>query len=224
VTKADVAEPGELAHWTRAAARLRHARLPRRALSSAALVAYAVSIALLIGLGSAYWAVKDTYPFGTVRASTWIAAPRVGSREVDPYAKAVVARSAEIPLATGEGLMLTATGDEAGRALDTHCTYRIGLVTPQARYWTVTLYGDDGHPVVSELQRSGFTSAEILRDGDGRFAITISREPMPGNWLRMPETGRPSVVLRLYDTPVAAGSAALDPRTLPVIERLGCAS
>ena len=224
MTKTDVVPPGELAHWVRAAAQLRHARLPRRALAPAALVIYAVSIALLIGLGSAYWAVMDSYPFGTVRASTWVAAPRVGSREVDPYAKAVVARSAEIPLASGEGLMLTATGDEAGRPLDAHCTYRIGSLTPQARYWTVTLYDDGGHPVVSELQRSGFTSSEIVRDAEGRFAITLSREPMPGNWLRMPERGRPSVVLRLYDTPVGAGSAALDPRALPVVERVGCAS
>jgi hypothetical protein len=203
---------------------LRHARLPPRALAPAALVIYAASMALLIGLGSAYWAVKDSYPFGTVRANTWVAAPRVGSRDVDPYAKAVVARSAEIPLATGEGLMLTATGDEAGRPLDPHCTYRIGSIMPQARYWTLTLYDDAGHPVASELQRSGFTSAEIMREADGRFAIMLSREPMPGNWLRMPERGRPSVVLRLYDTPVAAGSAALDARTLPGVERVGCAS
>jgi hypothetical protein len=223
VIKIDVARLSELPRWRDAADRLRP-RLPRRALSSAALVVYGVTLALLIGLGSAYWAVKDTYPFGTVRASMWIAAPRVGSREVDPYAKAVVARSAEIPLATGEGLVLTATGDEGGHPLDSQCTYRIGLVTPQARYWTLTLYDDDGRPAASDLQRSGFTSAEVLREADGRFTITISREPMPGNWLKMPERGRPSVVLRLYDTPVAAGSAALDPRTLPVIERLGCPS
>ena len=79
-------------------------------------------------------------------------------------------------------------------------------------------------PAVSELQRSGFTSSEVLRDAEGRFSIAISREPMPGNWLRMPENGRPALVPRLYDTPVAAGTAALDARTLPTIERLDCAS
>ena len=74
------------------------------------------------------------------------------------------------------------------------------------------------------MQRSGFTSAEVLRDAEGRFCIAVSREPMPGNWLRMPEKGRPGLTLRLYDTPVAAGTAALDARTLPAIERLDCAS
>jgi hypothetical protein len=42
--------------------------------------------------------------------------------------------------------------------------------------------------------------------------------------LRTPKQGRLSLALRLYDTPVAAGTAALDPRTLPSIERLDCAS
>jgi hypothetical protein len=205
-----------------AAGRPRRAR--HRGLPAAALVVYAVSIALLLGLWSAYLAASGDYPFGKVRAGAWQTAPRVGSREADPYARAVVARNAEIPLAIGEGLTLTATGDDAGRPLDSRCAYRVGSAAPQARYWTITLYDDDSRPAASELQRSGFTSAEVLREADGRFFIILSREPMPGNWLRMPERGRPGLALRLYDTPVAAGAAALDPRTLPVIERLDCAS
>ena len=193
-----------------------------RPLSPAALVIYAASIALLFGLWSTYWAVSGNPPFGQVRAGPWQATPRIGSREADPYTRAVVARSAEIPLGTGEGLTLTATGDDAGRPLDARCAYRVGSVTPQARYWTLTLYDGEGRPVTSELQRSGFTSAEVIRDAEGRFSVAISREPMPGNWLRMPESGRPRLALRLYDTPVAAGTAALDARMLPSIERLEC--
>jgi hypothetical protein len=196
----------------------------RRPLPTAALVVYAVALALLLGLWSAHWAVSGEYPFGRVRAGAWQATPRVGSREADPYARAVIARSADIPIAIGEGLMLTTTADDAGHALDTACAYRVGSVTPQARYWTLTLHDGDGRPVATELQRSGFTSAEVLREADGRFSIVIAREPMPGNWLRMPERGRPGLALRLYDTPVAAGAAALDVRTLPSIERLDCAS
>ena len=194
----------------------------RRPLSTAALVLYAVSLALLLGLGSAHWAVLADYPFGKVKAGAWQAAPRVGSREADPYARAVLARTAEIPLAIGEGLALTATQDSSGRTLDAGCAYRVGRATPQARYWTLTLYDADGRPVASELQRSGFTSAEVLRDQDGGFSVVIAREPKPGNWLQAPESGRLGLALRLYDTPVATGMANLDPRVFPSIERLEC--
>lgn len=198
--------------------------LGRSPLSSAALVVYAVGIALLLGLWSAHWAVSGDYPFGQVQAGAWRATPRVGSREADPYSRAVIARSAEIPLAIGEGLTLTANTDSADRPLDRACVYRVGSATPQARYWTLTLYDGEGRPIVSELQRSGFTSVEVLRDAEGRFSVVIAREPMAGNWLRMPERGKVSLALRLYDTPVAAGAASLDARTLPSIERLGCAT
>lgn len=238
MTDSKLAGPGDAPGLAETARRLRARAAPplasaagqvyayaagRRPLSSAALVIHAVAIALLLGLWSAYWAVSGGYPFGHIRAGPWQATPRVGSRDADPYARAVVARNAEIPLAVGEGLALTATGDDAGRPLDARCAYRIGSATPPARYWTLTLYDGDGRPVSSELQRSGFTSAEVLRNAEGRFSVVISREPMPGNWLRMPEGGRPGLALRLYDTPVAAGTAALDPRTLPSIERLDCA-
>ena len=208
--------------WSSAARRLSAVVRRRRSLSSAALVVYAVSLALLLGLGSAYWAVSGDYLFGKLRAGAWQAAPRVGSREADPYARAVLARNAEIPLAIGEGLTLTATEDDAGRLLEAGCAYRIGRVAPQARYWTLTLYDADGRPVSTELQRSGFTSAEVLRDAEGGFSIMVTRDPMPGNWLRAPENGRLGLAFRLYDTPVAAGAATLDPRTLPAIERLDC--
>jgi hypothetical protein len=208
--------------WTSAARGVYASVRKRRPLSSAALVIHAVSIALLLGLGSAFWAVSGDYPFGRVRAGAWQAAPRVGSREADPYARAVLARNAEIPLAIGEGLTLTATEDDAGRPLDAKCAYQIGRVAPQARFWTMTAYDAEGRPMSSELQRSGFTSAEVLRDREGGFSIVISREPMPGNWLRTPEAGRVGLALRLYDTPVATGSATLDARALPGVERLDC--
>jgi hypothetical protein len=166
--------------------------------------------------------VLADYPFGKIKAGAWQATPRVGSREADPYARAVLARTADIPLAVGEGLALAATEDSVGRTLDASCAYRVGRVTPQARYWTLTLYDADGRPVASELRRSGFTSAEVLRDQDGGFSVVISREPMPGNWLQAPESGRLGLALRLYDTPVSTGMANLDARAFPSIERLEC--
>lgn len=196
---------------------------PGRPLPVFALVLYALGLALLLGLGSAYWAVVGDSPLGGVRAGPWRAWPGVGSREADPYARAVVARSGDAPLGIGEGLAFQAFTDEAGRPLDAACTYQVGAATPQARAWTLTLYDRDNRPVASDLERSGFSSAEILYEDNGRFFVALSRDAKPGNWLQLPAAGRFSLVLRLYDTPVSVGSTAFDRRTLPGVERTGCA-
>jgi hypothetical protein len=194
----------------------------RRPLSGAALTLYALCLAFGLGFGSASWTIGRGYPLGALRAGPWVAWPKVGSREADPYAKAVVARRSDIPLGTGEGLAFTATSDSEGRALESACTYRVGRETPAGRFWTLSLYDEGGRPVVTDLGRASFTSSEVLRDAQGAFEVLLSREAMPGNWLRLPAEGRFNLILRLFDTPVAAGSAALEASAMPAIERLEC--
>ena len=190
--------------------------------SQAFLVVYAVALGLALGLGSAHWATSGEHPPGGVRVGPWTVWPRVGSRDADPYARAVVARSGDIPLGAGEGLALVASVDDGDRPLQGNCTYRIGSATPQARYWTLAVYDAQGRARETALRRAAFTSAEMLRDAQGRFSILAGPTVRPGNWLPLPP-GRITFILRLYDTPVAAGSAALDPRSLPRIERVECA-
>lgn len=191
-------------------------------LSSAALVVYALAVALGLGVPSAYWAVKGEYPVGSERIGPWTAWPGVGTRRADPYARAIMARRAEVPLAQGEGLALTAETDSGGQALDGACAYRIGDSTPQARLWTLTLYDAAGRLHTTDLLRAGITSAEVLRGADGRFSVTLAPSARPGNWLRTPDGGRFRVVLRLYDTSAAASAASLEARALPSIDRLDC--
>ncbi len=191
-------------------------------LPAAAYIIYSLALALILGLGTVYWSVRGSYPLGRTQMQGWIAFPNLGSRNVDPYARAIIARTGEIPLALGEGIALVAEADADGRALEAGCTYRIAGITPAARHWTLTLYGPDGRPVRTPLERSGFTSSEVLRGPDGRFEIVLSRAPAPGNWLQTPETGRLRAILRLYDSPVAGSLSWLDPGTLPAVRREGC--
>ena len=193
------------------------------AAASALLVVYTFVIAGALGLSSAHWMTNGEYPFGRVGVGAWTVWPRSGSREADPYTRAVNARTGAIPLGVGEGLLLRASVDDGGRALDARCAYRVGPATPQARFWTLTLYDVAGRPVDTPLGRSGFSSAELLRDQNGGFSITVSREAATGNWLMMPESGPVTLIFRLYDSPASVGSAALDFRTVPRVERLECA-
>ncbi len=192
-----------------------------RRVPTAFLIIYALLLALGLGLSSAYWAMSGDPPFGSLRLGAWQAWPKLGSPEADPYMRAIIARRGDVPLATGEGLGFTARADSEGRPLDSACTYSIGAVAPIARLWTLTLYDGDGRLPVTELRRRSFTSAEVLRDSQDRFAIVLSRTLQPGNWLQLPASGPFAVSLRLYDPPGAAG-ANLEEADFPVIQRLGC--
>lgn len=207
-----------------AATRLR--RLARglvRRTSTTGLVLYALLIGAGLGLVSADMATGGGYLFGGVTIGAWTAWPRTGSVAADPYARAVNARRGEIPLALGEGMLMTATKDDEGAGLDAACTYRLGGVTPPARAWTLTIAADSPPETGAPPLREGFTSTEVLRDAEGRFKIAIGSEVQPGNWLPMPAaSGAVRLALRLYDTPVAASVGTLDRDSLPAITRIGC--
>jgi hypothetical protein len=194
-----------------------------RKTSIAALALYALALGAGLGLASADWATSGGYPFGGVQVGAWTAWPRAGASNADPYTRAVNARRGEVPLAVGEGLLLTASADDSGRALDAACTYRIGGSTPPARAWTLTVAGRGARDPGRPLLREGFTSTEVLRERDGRFAILLGPEVEPGNWLPSPRARGPlRLAIRLYDTPAAASVGSLDRDAVPAITRTGC--
>lgn len=193
--------------------------------SDVGLVLYALALGVGLGLASADYATRGGYRFGGVAVGPWSAWPRVGSAGADPYARAVNARRGEIPLAVGEGMLITAAQDDAGRTLDAACTYVVAGITPPARAWTLTVAGRGRRDPARPALREGFTSTEVLREPDGRFAITLAQDAAPGNWLPMPRAQGPiRLALRLYDTPVAASAGTLDRTALPAITRQGCAA
>lgn len=191
--------------------------------SFASLVIYTTILALVIGFGSAYWALQGPYPLGKEKAGAWNYWPDIGSSEADPYALAMITRGARLPMSVSEGLELVAATDTAGKPLRSSCSYKISQTVPKARDWTMTIFNsNDGRLIRSDLERSGLTSREILRDENGTFSIFLSRQVQAGNWLQLPDKRYFLVVLRLYDVPASGGRTRVDETKLPVIENLGC--
>ena len=85
----------------------------------------------------------------------------------------MVSRSGELPIGSGDGVAFFARNDDSGRALDGRCDAVLAGTTPQARFWTMTLYEPEGRLVANSVQRQGFTSQEIVRRPDGSFEITV---------------------------------------------------
>lgn len=182
-----------------------------------------IFVGIFIGLAATYHAVGRGEGFGAVRAGPWTGFPKAGSGDADPYARAVVSRTAEIPLGLAEGLTFIARTDEGGATLDPRCDYTVHGPVPVARDWTMTLMDPHGALIDNSAKQYGFTSAAILRSENGIFTITISRAARPGNWLPLGDAKEFEIVLHLYDTPVSATATALAADAMPSITRGRCA-
>jgi hypothetical protein len=183
---------------------------------------FTLLLAAAIGLGATWLTITRGVAFGAVTIGAWTAWPKSGTVDIDPYARATIARTGELPIGTGDGVAFYARTDDAGNNFDGRCTFTLSGMTPAARYWTLTLYGLDGHLVANTVDRHGFTSAEVMRDVDGHFAITVAPRARPGNWLPTGGIERYVLVLRLYDTSVGVATRNAKEGPMPAIARKAC--
>lgn len=179
-------------------------------------------IATIVGLGATWMTATRGVNVGTIKIGAWTARPKTGTSDIDPYSRASVARSGELPVGTGDGVMFTATTDDTGRLLDGRCDIVVKGVTPAARFWTLTFYDPKGRLVANSLQRYGFTSQEIVRGSDGGFEVRVTSRSRAGNWLPTGGLDRYMLALRLYDTPVGVGTRTQKDAPMPSIVTVGC--
>jgi hypothetical protein len=183
---------------------------------------FAFAVAAVFGLGLTQFALTRGTAFGAITIGAWTAWPKTGTVEIDPYARAAIARSGELPIGSGDGVAFFATFDDAGRVLDGRCVVTLSGTTPAARFWTVTLYDHDGRLIPNAADRYGFTSQEIARRADGSFEIALAPRARPGNWLPTGGIDRYVVVLRLYDTPVGVATRTAKDAPMPAVTAGAC--
>lgn len=181
-----------------------------------------IAIAATVGLGATFFSLTHGVAFGSYTIGPWTAWPKTGTVEIDPYARATIARSGALPLGLADGVEFLAATDNAGAALDGRCEVLLSGVTPLARFWTLTLYDPEGRLIANILNRHGFTSQEVIRNADGSFDILISPRARSGNWLPTGGAERFMLVLRLYDTPVGVATRATRETLMPQIRTRTC--
>lgn len=175
---------------------------------------FAFAVAAVVGLGATYFALTRGAAFGALTIGSWTARPKTGTADADPYARATIARTGQLPVALGDGVSFTAQTDDTGKLLDGRCDVVLSGVTPPARFWTLTLYNTQGGLVANSVERFGFSSQEIVRQADGSFEIVVAPRANAGNWLPTGGIERYALVLRFYDT--AAGVSTKAGRELPM--------
>ena len=161
---------------------------------------FALVIAALIGLGATWLALTQGTAYGGVTIGAWTG----------------------WPIGSGDGVAFYANADDAGQPLDGRCDVLLSGITPQARFWTITLYDPEGRLVANSAQRHGFTSQEVIRNANGSFDITVAPRARPGNWLPTGGVEKYLLVLRLYDTPVGMATRTGRDAPMPAISKRQC--
>ncbi len=183
----------------------------------------ALAIAVCTGFGATWFAIEYGHGFERVDTAQWSTWTKSGSVEADPYAKANIAKTGEIPLNAAEGLTLISQGDDEGRRFDPACTYMLTATLPRARLWTLVAYLPNGQIAANKANRYSLTSEEIVRDTNGNFEITVSSEVQPGNWLPVAADQPYLLMLRLYDTTVGSTAAEVQAAIIIKNRKKACA-
>lgn len=157
-----------------------------------------VAVALALGLGSAVLAVRFASRRGAIRIGPWQTSATLGSSGAGMYERAAVAVHALFVLSRQETVYYRAHQDDSGRELDARCDYLIRGRPPDARWWSITAYGNDDFLIANPENRYSFNMANVVTEAEGSFLIRASPRPQPGNWLPLGGTGHVSFTLRLY--------------------------
>src|ERR1044072_791674 len=178
---------------------------------------FSFAVAAVFGLGLTQFALTRGTAFGAITIGAWTAWPKTGTAEIDPYARASIARTGGLPIGSGDGFAFYASLDDNGRKLDGRCVVTLSGITPPARFWTITLSDLEGRLIPNAANRYGFTSQEIARQSDGNFEVVLSSRARAGNWLPTGGIGGYLVVLRLYDTPVGVATRTAKDAPMPAV-------
>ena len=181
----------------------------------------ALAFGTVLGLSATAYVLNHRIDPAAMRIGPWVTWPKAGTVAIDPYARAIMAETGEVPMVAAEGVLLIADRDQSGHVLSGGCEYRVSGRMLPARLWSMSVTSPEGLPTASPIGRSGFTSSGLLRDGEGGFTLRLSHSARAGNWLPVPD-GSFRLALHLYDAVLASGGDQEKP--LPRIERTGCRS
>lgn len=171
-----------------------------------------------IGVGSAILAYEGTVNANSINNGAWLTKLAAGSQNADPYTRAWIAVHGLFALNQSETIYYSAFSDDSGQPFNGDYTYRIEGKAPDARWWSITLYGADDFLIPNAQNRYSYSGNRVIYDQSGKFTIYVSKTEKPGNWLPLGVQKKFRLSLRLYNP---GDSVRMNPTTveLPHIVR-----
>jgi len=178
-------------------------------------------LSLVTGLGSA-WLLVDTGPgFTGTSEGPWQSWSRIGRATADPYTRAHITRSGRLLVMSKSMLYYSTIRDSDGRKIDSECDYAISGYDPGNSWWSLAAYDGAGNLMTNPAARYAYNASNIMRNSTGGYRISLSKIPMPGNWLPVDSDYQVRLILRLHrdaGNKISPG----EPLGLPDIRRVAC--
>lgn len=196
-----------------------------------ALIRWFITILLasIAGASSALWmtgwtALPPLFGISAIEINGWTSDPAIGSEAANPYMRAYIARRGLLGLRREEATYYLRTSDDHRQRLRENCAYVIEGETPDARWWSVTLYAADNYLAQNDDAAHSVDMTRAITGEDGRWRATIqAADPGDGSfWISSRNAGDFDLLLRLYN---ASESILETPETAlatPDILLLGC--
>jgi hypothetical protein len=170
------------------------------------------------GLATASQVIQGNVGSFAVNNGAWRTWPSAGSPNIDPYTRGHFLVFGRLPMSTFEAVEYIATSDSEGAGLDPSCNYIIqGPVAP-TRWWRITARQNDA---LETGAGESVLSQTALVEPNNQIKVIASRDPQPGNWLKLPKQSYLEFTLTLFSpaSSVKSGNAAVP---LPKIIKEAC--
>ena len=191
---------------------------------------YIIYALLIIGIAVAftYLSVPIYKNIVFVKNDIWSSVPSLGDPKRSIYTRAYVATYGLFALSKPESVYFSADHDINEKTLDGLSCYilsgnDIQSASVSPRWWSLTVYDDDGYLVESSEKQYSYNSENIIYNSTGNFEVYLADRPAGNiqNWIKTPTDGLFSVVLRVYQ-PGEEFFSNLKRVDLPIIEKVDC--
>ena len=186
----------------------------------------AAALGIALGVLSAVFAINNAMAAGAVKNGEWQTNVNIGSSDASMHLRAAIAVKGLMGLRREEVIYFYVERDANGEPLTSECDYELVGMPPDARWWSVTVYGEDNFLIDNDWDLYSASGESLHLKDDGSFSIHLSANEQDGDWI--PTAGSDEdagggfdVTLRLYN-PSEAVYRNLATTPLPRISRVAC--
>lgn len=165
---------------------------------------------LSFGLLSARYMMENLSMAAPIAGGKWMEIKPAGDDLNSLYLSGHFLRRGEVPPLKGSRFFVRQLDDE-GNILRGDCVVAFEGKMPEARWWFVSADAKNA--------RTALDAGEAVREATGNYTVSISSNPVPGNWLVPPTTGAYAISLVLLDVVTEPNGST---PTLPTVKRLWC--